>query len=94
MLFKRKTADEDAGLVCVYVASGLYQAQIIRGKLETNNIPVLLKYESLGPVIGLTVDGLGQVEVWVPCALESQARSLLEESGSATLDEDTDDTEV
>jgi hypothetical protein len=87
MLPKRKTIDEDAGLICVYVTSGLYQAQIIRGKLEANNIPVLLKYESLGPVMGLTVDGLGQVEVWVPRALESQARSLLEESKSSTSDE-------
>ncbi|MGC8878932.1 MAG: putative signal transducing protein [Anaerolineae bacterium] len=87
MLPKRKAIDEDAGLICVYVTSGLYQAQIIRGKLEANNIPVLLKYESLGPVMGLTVDGLGQVEVWVPRALESQARSLLEESGSSTSGE-------
>lgn len=93
MLRKRKTVDEEAGLTCVYVTSGLYQAEIIRGKLETNNIPVLLKYESLGPVMGLTVDGLGQVEVWVPCALESQARSLLEESGSLTPDETTAEEE-
>lgn len=93
MLLKRKTIDEDAGLICVYVTSGLYQAQIIRGKLETNNIPVLLKYESLGPVMGLTIDGLGQVEIWVPRAFESQARSLLEESDSLTSDEATDAAE-
>ncbi|MCS7261139.1 MAG: DUF2007 domain-containing protein [Anaerolineae bacterium] len=87
MLRKRKTVDENAGLTCVYVTSGLYQAEIIRGKLETHDIPVLLKYESLGPVMGLTVDGLGQVEIWVPRALEAQARSLLEESDSAMSDE-------
>ena len=87
MSFRRKKIDKDAGLMCIYVTSGLYQAEIIRGKLEANNIPVLLKYESLGPVMGLTVDGLGQVEVWVPRALESQARSLLEESKSSTSDE-------
>lgn len=82
MLRKRRMVDDEAGLTCVYITSGLYQAEIIRGKLETNDIPVLLKYESLGPVMGLTVDGLGQVEIWVPRALEAQARSLLEESGS------------
>jgi len=87
MLRKRKTRDEDAGLVCVYVTSGLYQAEIIRGKLETHHIPVLLKYESLGPVMGLTIDGLGEVEVWVPRALESQARSLLEEGDPSMPDE-------
>ncbi len=80
MLFRRKMVDKDAGLTCICVTSGLYQAEIIRGKLETNDIPVLLKYESLGPVMGLTVDGLGQVEIWVPSALETQARSLLEET--------------
>jgi hypothetical protein len=73
------THDEEARLVQVYVTAGLYQAEIIRGKLETNGVPVLLKYESLGPVMGLTVDGLGQVEVWVPSQLEAQARELLVE---------------
>jgi hypothetical protein len=90
MSFRRKKIDKDAGLMCIYVTSGLYQAEIIRGKLEANNIPVLLKYESLGPVMGLTVDGLGEVEVWVPCAFETQARSLLEETGSSISDEEGD----
>jgi len=80
VLFRRRTVDKNAGLTRIYVTSGLYQAEIIRGKLEANDIPVLLKYESLGPVMGLTVDGLGQVEIWVPCNLEAQARSLLEET--------------
>jgi hypothetical protein len=56
------------------------QAQIIKGKLETNDIPVLLEYESLGPVMGLTVDGLGQVRVLVPEEKAETARALLEES--------------
>ena len=80
LLPKHATRDEETKLVRIYITAGLYQAEIIRGKLQAFGIPALLKYESLGPVMGLTVDGLGQVEVWVPLDLEQQARALLEES--------------
>jgi hypothetical protein len=56
------------------------QAEIIKGKLEANDIPALLEYESLGPVLGLTVDGLGEVRVLVPKDKADAARALLEES--------------
>ena len=94
MLFpSHRTRDEKANLVQICVTSGLYQAEIIRGKLEANDIPALLKYESLGPVMGLTVDGLGQVEVWVPLDLEEQARELLEECGEPP-DEEAEDEQT
>jgi hypothetical protein len=64
-------------LVTVYVTQGLLQAQVIRGALESAGIPVILKYESIGPTIGLTVDGLGRVEVRVPVEWEAEARDLL-----------------
>ncbi|UCC86010.1 MAG: DUF2007 domain-containing protein [Anaerolineales bacterium] len=70
----------------VLVTSGLLQAEIIKGKLESNDIPVLLQYESLGPVMGLTVDGLGQVRVLVPEEKAEIARILLEESGDTDED--------
>ncbi len=87
MFSGRKKWSKQPGLVQVYVTSGLLQAQIIKGKLETNDIPVLLEYESLGPVMGLTVDGLGQVRVLVPEEKAETARALLEES-------ELDDTEA
>ncbi len=92
-LRKHKTRDDQAKLVQVCVTSGLYQAEIIRGKLQANDIPALLKYESLGPVMGLTVDGLGEVEVWVPQDLAEEARELLEES-SEPPDEETTEEQV
>lgn len=64
-------------LVTVYVAQGLLRANVIRGALESAGIPVILRYESVGPTIGLTVDGLGRVEVQVPEQWESEARDLL-----------------
>ena len=67
------------GLAVVCVVQGLLQAQVIKSKLETADIPVLLDYESLGPVIGITVDGLGEVRVLVPDQHIDDARALIEE---------------
>jgi len=69
-------------LTCVYVAQGLTEAEVIKAKLEVNEIPVLLQYESLGPVLGLTLDGLGEVRVMVPTPLASLAQEVLEERPS------------
>jgi hypothetical protein len=66
--------------VKIYVTSGLLRAEIIKSKLEVNDIPVLLQYESLGPVMGLTLDGLGEVRVLVPADKAEIARALLEEA--------------
>jgi len=69
------------GLVTVCTASGQLQAQVFKTKLESAGIPVLLDYESLGVVLGITVDGLGEVRVMVPEGLAEEARALLGEQG-------------
>jgi hypothetical protein len=79
MFSGQKKWSEQPGLVEICVTSGLLRAEIIKGKLEVNDIPVLLQYESLGPVMGLTLDGLGQVRVLVPEDKADLARTLLEE---------------
>jgi len=68
---------DGAQLVTVSVASQI-EAQIIKGRLETEGIPVLLSYESAGLVYGITVDGIGEVKVMVPESLEKEARAILE----------------
>ena len=55
----------------------MLRAMVVRGALESAGIPVMLSYESVGPVIGLTVDGIGRVEVRVPLEWEAEARDLL-----------------
>ena len=65
-------------LVEVYRAQGEPEAQIIKGLLESEGIPVLLKYESAGIVYGLTVDGMGQVKVMVWERMADDARKLIE----------------
>jgi len=67
------------GLTIVCVVQGLLQAQVIKAKLETADIPVLLDYESLGPVFGITMDRLGEVRVLVPDRHVDDARALIEE---------------
>ena len=76
-------AQDSPQLVTVYVAAGYLQGQVIRGKLEAAGIPVLLKYESVGPVIGITFDGLGEVQVQVPAEYAAEARQLLEPEADA-----------
>ena len=53
------------------------EAQIIKGRLESEGIPVLLSYESAGLVYGLTIDGLGEAKVMVPKHLAEEARGIL-----------------
>jgi hypothetical protein len=52
-------------LVTVHIVQSPIEAEIIKGRLEYEGIPVILKYESAGRVIGITVDGLGQIEIQV-----------------------------
>ncbi len=63
-------------LVTVGTAKYL-EAEIIKGRLESEGIPVLLSYESAGLVYGITVDGLGQVKIMVPRDLAEEAKGIL-----------------
>jgi len=53
------------------------EAQIIKGRLESEGIPVLLSYESRGLIYGLTIDGLGDVKIMVPQHLAEEAKEIL-----------------
>ncbi len=67
-----------AGESLITVCTAKYmEAQIIKGRLESEGIPVLLRYESAGLVYGITVDGLGEVKVMVPKHLAEEAKAIL-----------------
>jgi len=70
---------EKPDLVCIRRCQGLLLAELYRSKLEAWGIPVLLRYESAGPVIGITLDGLGEVALMVPAAFADEAVALLDE---------------
>lgn len=57
---------------------GMLQAEILRGMLEAQEIPVLLSQEGAGRVYGLTVGPLGTVQILIPAKDLERARELLD----------------
>jgi hypothetical protein len=79
--------EPDDKLVTIYTAMGQPEAEIIKGRLEVEGILAILKYESLGSVYGLTVNGLGQVKIQVPA---KYADAALEIISTEDVETDTD----
>jgi hypothetical protein len=63
---------------CVFVASGEIHARQVRTFLEAAGISTAVRGESLRNTHGLTVDGLGAVEILVAESDVDQARALLQ----------------
>jgi hypothetical protein len=61
----------------VFVANGEIHAQQVRAFLEGAGIPTVERGEALRNTHGLTLDGLGAVEIFVAEADATRARSLL-----------------
>ena len=59
--------------------SGTIDAEIIRGMLEAQNIPVVLSQEGAGRAIGLTIGPLGETQILVPENKLESAKVVLEE---------------
>jgi len=76
--------------VIVYVSQGPLGAEVAKSKLESEGLPLRLRYQSIGRVLGLTVDGLGKVEVLVPEAYADVARELLAELGDDALSSESE----
>jgi hypothetical protein len=64
-------------LVDVYAASGEAEAHVIKGKLESNGIPCILRSDAAGSVHVFTVDGMGEVKVSVTESMADEARKIL-----------------
>ena len=56
------------------------EANIIKGRLESQGIPALAQQEAIGSVLGLTVGPLGSARVLVPEPLVEQALAILAET--------------
>lgn len=68
--------DDLAELMAV---EGGLEAEIIKSKLESFAIPVLLRYEAAGRIFGITMNGLGKVRIMVPRDLLEEAKKVLAE---------------
>lgn len=80
----------DSELRRVFIASGEIHAQQIRAFLQAAGISAIERGESLRNTHGLTLDGLGAVEILVVEEDADRARSLLDaaEAGSFRLSGD------
>lgn len=68
--------------VAISKVQGLDIANILKSHLESEGIPVLLKYESAGLVYGITTDGIGAVTILVPQDLADEAKRIIEPQSS------------
>jgi hypothetical protein len=77
---------------CVFVANGQLHAEQVRSFLASENIATEARGEALSKTHGLTLDGLGRVEILVAPADEDRARAALAaaEKGDFELPEDSD----
>jgi hypothetical protein len=83
----------DEQMQCVFVANGEIHAQQVRAFLEAAGIPAFVHGEALRHTHGLTLDGLGTVEILVAPKDLEQARALLDsaEAGDFRLTDDGED---
>lgn len=71
------------------VVQGQVEAAILRSRLESEGIPVVLQYESVGPLYGITSNELGEVRVLVPKEfLDPARRVVFAGTGSKALGEE------
>jgi Putative prokaryotic signal transducing protein len=76
----------DAGVVQVYASADATDGHLIRGRLESEGIPVMVKGEGEGPY------RMGPIYLWVPSERETAARVIIDavRSGAFELDEGAD----
>jgi hypothetical protein len=63
----------------IFKAANIIDANLIKGRLESEEIPVMLKYEIAGQLYGITVDGLSEVRVLVPKELQHEAAEIIDD---------------
>lgn len=67
------------------------EAMIIKGRLESMNIPAIIQQESIGSVMGLTVGPLGSAKVLVPETLVETALAILSDTFEPNDNDDVSD---
>ncbi len=96
-IFRRKKNRKSTSFPVVKTVSGQVEAIIIKTRLEAENIPVHLSYESTGPVYGFSSTNLGRVRIMVPEPFESAARFICKtniegDSGPASPEDSPEDS--
>ncbi len=71
--------DLDLEPVVVWQAANPMEAQIVKGRLESEGIPAFVRGEALSAIYGLTTGSLAAMDVLVPAPLAEKALELLNE---------------
>ena len=69
----------DKEWVVVCSANGQVEGNIIKGKLESEGIPVIVRQEAIGKFYAFTVDGLGEAKILVPSIFKEKALEIIGE---------------
>ncbi len=73
--------------VTLETVQGDLEAELIKGLLEAQDIPVLLSREGAGRAFGFTVGLLGEVEILIPKIFEKQGNSIIEQYKRGSLEQ-------
>lgn len=63
--------------VVVWEAANLMEAQVVKARLESEDIPAFIRSEAAGVIYGLTAGSLARADVLVPGPLAEKAVALL-----------------
>jgi hypothetical protein len=104
-IFRRRTAEDAASTtasasvttgggsdnepVVVWEAANLMEAYVVKGRLESEGIPALIRGEALAAIYGLTAGNLAAAKVLTPAPLAEKAIAILsgEEIEIETIEE-------
>ena len=67
----------NSDLIEIYVARGEAEANVIKGLLDSYGIPNILKAQASPSVHVFTIDGMGQISIWVRKEDAEDARELI-----------------
>ncbi len=80
------TENSGSEYVPVYTANGTLAAEMIRGFLESQGIPAMIRGESAGSAYGFTMGPMGEVEIYVPQSRAEEAEGLLNDMEEGKFD--------
>lgn len=76
--------------VVVWEAANLMEAQVVKGRLESEGIPAFIRSEAAGVIYGITAGSLARADVLVPGPLADKAVEIL--FGDESDDESSDES--
>ena len=71
--------------IAVSTVQGQLAEEQVRAFLEANGIPTEVRGETLRTTYGISIDGLGSVEILVPADKAEEARDLLNQAEAGAL---------